>query len=150
ANFAAKQLELGETVPPAAVLCSNCWWVGSPIRGVGGWVASSNYYFCFTEGKLYAIRHFRWGTAEAHSPPLQETNSAYQFARKKLVALSVDVDKLEKEHLPFFIPDFTSSFPTSGDFEFKPEFKIAWGFSLKESRGARYGRFEPPCPASVV
>jgi hypothetical protein len=110
ANFAAKQLDLKETVPPIVATDSNRWSVEPVTEGIGGSVDSENYSFWFHNGKLRSIDKIKWFqkiSPPANSvldladrPSLLDTNSAYQLAKERLAALSVDVAALEKEHPP--------------------------------------------------
>ena len=110
ANFAAKQLDLKETVPPVVATDSNRWSVEPVTEGIGGSVESENYTFWFHQGKLRSINKIKWFQKVsppansvldlADRPSLLDTNSAYQLAKERLVALSVDVAALEKEHPP--------------------------------------------------
>jgi hypothetical protein len=110
ANFAAKQLDLKETIPAIVATDSRRWEVDPPPNGIGGAIQSENYLFWFNEGKLRSITKLKWFekvsppihdvVALADRPSLLDTNSAYALAKQQLAALSVDVAALERKHPP--------------------------------------------------
>jgi hypothetical protein len=143
ANSIAKQLGLNETVPPPAAMDTNRCYVEAPPDGVGGSVSSANYDFDFHNGRLRSIRKVKWLQkssahgdilALAYEPSQLDTNSAREFAKEKLAAISVDVEALEKKFEPviFQVParrrDAAGQpLPDVSDNVAVPLFMIGWG-----------------------
>jgi hypothetical protein len=94
---------------------------------------TSNYWFCFRHGKLFALTNTRTNIEEvehykewAKMPSLIGTNEAYRLATQWLSAISVDVPALErryKAHVgqPFFWGD------QGTNQVFLPIFYVTWG-----------------------
>ncbi len=60
ANFAARQLDLKESLPIVVPADTNNWEVEPPPMGLGGDITTSNYFFEFHEGRLKTIRKNDW------------------------------------------------------------------------------------------
>lgn len=162
ANFAAKQLDLHETVPAIVATDTNRWSVEPVTEGVGGSVDSENYSFWFHEGKLRSIDKIKWFQKIsppvasvldlADRPSLLDTNSAYQLAKERLAALSVDVIALEKEHPPTIFQVRGKKRPTNrgdlpGPMVAAPLFMIGWGHEpVSPTMQARMGELNRPMP----
>jgi hypothetical protein len=143
ANFAAKQLDLKETVPLQAFVDTNQWTVMPPPMGVGGSVLSSNYVFIFSKGRLNSIHKMDWfkklsppitNLLElANQPSLIGADGAYQLATQWLARLSVDPE-LERKLQPqvFQVPATRIStdghnLPGLSNNVAIPLFQVSWG-----------------------
>ena len=109
ANFDAQQLQLREPLPIVAPADTNKWNIAMPPDGVTGTLTTSNYIYRFTAGRLLSIqiKSMPHGAAELQ-PSLIDTNGAYQLARQRLEALSVDVSALESK-CPHFVKSATDT-----------------------------------------
>ncbi len=107
ANLAVEQMHLPEPVPIVVPADTKHYEVGSPIRGLDGWINTTNFRFEFMKGRLAHISQLNW--LKKISPPVSsdseltnrvsliDTNGAYQLATQWLAGLSVDVPALQRK-----------------------------------------------------
>lgn len=143
ANLAVKQMHLPEPVPIVVQGDAKHYEVGSPVRGLGGWINTTNFRFEFIKGRLTHVSKLNW--LESISPPVSDdsqltnrvslidTNGAYQLATQWLSGLSVDVPALQKKFFPRTTQDTIYQQRTNqyGKPEVKhipiPVFEVSWG-----------------------